>query len=59
MSWQPLPPNQSAGHRLDVLAHSLKAPAAPGWPNAYANQVLGNNFAGWLTERLEAVKFLQ
>lgn len=58
MSWQPLPPNPYAGHLLGVWAHSLKAPLAPGWPKA-SNHVLGNSFAGWLTERLEAVKFWQ
>lgn len=56
MSWQPLPPNPSAGQALNGVAQALQvqAPAVP--PGAYGQQVLGNSFASWLVQRLDADK---
>jgi hypothetical protein len=54
MTWQPLPPNPSAQQAFDRLAQVLQAPASFAPPSAYGQQVLGNNFANWLVQRLDA-----
>jgi len=56
MSWQPLPPNPSAGETLDQLAQALQAPAPASPPGSYGQHVLGNSFARWLVQRLDADK---
>jgi hypothetical protein len=54
MTWQPLPPNPSAEQVLDRLAQALQAPAPAAPPGSYGQQVLGNSFASWLVQRLDA-----
>ena len=56
MTWQPLPPNPSAAQVLDRLALALEAPAPAAPPGSYGQQVLGNSFASWLVQRLDADK---
>jgi len=54
MTWQPLPPNPSAEQVLDRLAQALQAPAPAAPQGSYGQQVLGNSFASWLVQRLDA-----
>jgi hypothetical protein len=56
MTWQPLPPKPSAEDALDRVAQALQTRASTAPPNAYGQQVLGNSFASWLVQRLDADK---